>query len=59
MFSLLMVIIGYAGMGRAADLVPSGQVVKLSGVLCWWRGGFGIAHDWCGAGAGLETHAGL
>ena len=60
MFALLL---GYAGSGRCADLVPTGQVGlrELIGNMCGWWGGFGIAHRGCGAGAGLEnqTRAGL
>jgi len=36
-FSLLMVIIGYVGSGRAADLVPSGRVICADGGFCTSR----------------------
>jgi len=60
-FSLVMVIIRYAGSCRAVDLLPSHRVVELSDHMCGWRGRFGIAHCGCSAGAGLEnqTCAGL
>jgi len=50
-FSLVMVIIGYAGSACAVG----------SGYMCGWRGGFGIARRGCGVGAGLEnqTRAGM
>jgi len=43
-FPLLMVIIGYAGSGRAADLVPSGRVICADGGFCTSR-------VWSGSGS--------